>query len=287
MFVGWKFLTSTAHPLQTVPQAFPPEDSRPEKHEDAGSRTGPLSILVLGYVGGDDSGKITENLGQRSQSITLFHMPNGRRFMNALAIPPETPVATGTQDLTIGELLSSSDEATVADLVGSVESLLDTRVDHVMLLDYRGVVDMAEELDGVTLYDPEQTAEAQRHLSPEQFEALVEDSRQPYGGSAGDAGLYQIPVESQQEMILSVLNELRIADYDTDLGAMKKLGAVLQPSMAADEEFNTANLLRLGRSMRSIPPSNIVWCAMKTDQDSIEEYRQRFDENSATICEVG
>jgi LCP family protein required for cell wall assembly len=125
---------------------LPPEDTAGEKRpvkDPQADHT--LDYLLIGTDGGDPAGDV----GGRSDSIMMLHVNQSRDQAYVISIPRTTRVnIPGNGTKTINRAFEIGGPPMV---VRTVEKLTDTRIDHVVMIDFQGFVKLTQDLGGVTV----------------------------------------------------------------------------------------------------------------------------------------
>ncbi|MDH2442991.1 LCP family protein [Amnibacterium sp. CER49] len=149
-FLGWLSASYNTH-RQIVADPFPAPSERPVRAGGAAAQA--RRVLLLGSP--DASRKPTTLAsvrGQDSTTVTLIHVPSDRQRVWALSMLPSMVVAVpGHGRMPIGSTVRVGG---VALAVKAIESLLNTRVDHVAVVPAAGFGELASALGGVTVDNP-------------------------------------------------------------------------------------------------------------------------------------
>lgn len=117
-----------------------PESARPTKRE-----TGALNYVLLG----SDSRDTSDPGDGRSDSIMIVHLNDKRDHASIISFPRDMWVTIpGHGKDKINAAYSLGGPALA---VQTLESLTDTRMDHVVLVDFEGFIQLTEDLGGVTV----------------------------------------------------------------------------------------------------------------------------------------
>jgi len=153
--------------LRGLSDAFPLEETRPNALGENSDRA-PLSFLVLGVDGGGTGISDLEKIrGKRSDAMILVNISGNREEVTMVSL---------MRDLWVDIPGRGTDKINAAISIGgvplaveTVESLLDIRIDHVVLTDFEGLVGLADLVGGVGVDNPK--AFGSTHLRGKQFEA--------------------------------------------------------------------------------------------------------------------
>ncbi|MDN6638107.1 MAG: hypothetical protein L0L05_07200 [Yaniella sp.] len=149
VWVAVSTIRSSLHPLEVIEDPFPDEDTRPETSDES---RGPVNFLVFGQA------------ASSNQTLSIFHLADGRRRIDVVNFPAGTRLVTNLDDV----------EATLVE----VEELTGARMEHVMLWD----LDFLTEFESTDI-SPQELAEDPEALSADDVwtTALQEalDTRDP------------------------------------------------------------------------------------------------------------
>jgi LCP family protein required for cell wall assembly len=211
---GWSFLSAVneVDDLRAIPEAFPIEESRPEPAEVIEGNKAPVNVLVLGTdAGGTPLRNLEDIRGRRSDAMILVNISGDREHITMLSLMRDLWVEIpGRGDNKINAAMSFGG---VPLAVETVESLLDVRIDHVVVTDFDGLISVTDQVGGVTINNP--VGFSSSHMPGKYFEAgpqvmtgeeLLAFTRERYAFSDGD---YR-RVQNQRLALTSLL--LAVAD---------------------------------------------------------------------------
>lgn len=118
IWVAFTTIRSSFQPLSVIDDPFPDEDTRPEVSEDD---RGAVNFLVFGQA------------EQSNQTLSIFHLADGRRRIDVINVPTDMPTITDVDD--------------IAETLVEVEEFTGARMEHVMLWD----LEFLAELDDTTV----------------------------------------------------------------------------------------------------------------------------------------
>ena len=245
---------------------FPDEASRPEAVErPENAKHDAQNILLLGS---DIRGEISEDLddikGTRSDVMMIAHIPADRKSVQVMSIMRDNWVdipGHGMNKINAALALGGVPLA-----VQTVENIIETRIDHVAIIDFEGFKGLTDALGGVTVNNP--TAFKSSHGS--RFEAGNitldgEDAlafvRERYAFADGDYSR----AANQQKFMKAVI--AKVLSKDTLTNPAKVLDTVdaLSPFLTVDEGLNPTYLVKLGSSMPNIRPEDITFFTSPTN----------------------
>ena len=129
-------------------EVFPDEASRPSATPAEDGNPAAQNILLLGS---DTRGEVGDDLdavrGQRADTIMVAHIPANRQHVYVTSIMRDSWVQIpGHGEAKINAALSYGG---VPLMVQTVESLLNSRIDHVAIIDFEGFKGLTDALGGV------------------------------------------------------------------------------------------------------------------------------------------
>lgn len=229
---------------------------RPER-----STTDALHILVLGSDSRDPE---AADDTYRADTLMLLHVPSERQQAYIVSIPRDLWVhVPATPDGSAGGHEAKINAATalggVPLAVRTVEAYTDVRIDHVMMVDFAGFVEVTDALGGVEMHIPETIQSI--HGDNRVFEAGTQELtgeealdyiRQRYQFADGDF----TRMRNQQQFLGALM------DRATDTGTLAnpaKLNAFLRTATATltvDEEFS---LMDTAWALRHLRRDNLTF----------------------------
>jgi polyisoprenyl-teichoic acid--peptidoglycan teichoic acid transferase len=133
--------------LQHASDQLPAETPSANGETPRPKRTGEAINYVL--LGSDS--RSTESAGGRSDVLMVMHLSGDRESAYMISFPRDMYVPIpGHGKNKINAAFSFGGPSLT---VRTLESLLDTRMDHVALIDFEGFINLTEELGGVTVYN--------------------------------------------------------------------------------------------------------------------------------------
>lgn len=160
---AWKVEQSLIDNLVREDDSLPEEDdpSRPPAHTPEPGAKGPLNYLLLGSDSRDPSNADGDG---RSDTIMVAHLDADRQNAYLISFPRDMWVEIpGHGEAKINAAYSYGGSKLA---VRTVEELIDTRIDHVVLADFEGFISLTEDLGGVTINN-EHYSESHGYTYPE------------------------------------------------------------------------------------------------------------------------
>lgn len=252
---------------EKIAQAFPDESSRPEVRESA---TDAVNILLLGSDDRGGSGE-SENLegvpnAGRSDTMMLVHIPGDRKGVYVTSMMRDTWVEIPGQGQ--HKLNAAYSFGGVPLTVQTIETMLDTRVDHVASIDMEGFKGLTDAVGGVDIdvpiaFQPRHLPEhyfekGRQHMNGEQALAFV---RERYAFTDGD---YQ-RVKDQQLFLEAVIGKLLDRETLTNPGRISAVVNELSPYVGVDDSLNAFGLGQLGVSMGNVRKNDMHFFTLPTE----------------------
>ncbi|MFR9724713.1 LCP family protein [Streptomyces sp. MS19] len=242
------------------------ERSRP----NAAGQT-PLNILLLG----SDSREGAENAalggggdgGQRADVQILMHASADRSNVTLISIPRDTMVSIPEcTDPETGEVYPAVTKAAINSSLGhggpgctvaTWEELTGIPIDHFMMLDFAGVVSMADAVGGVPVCVDKNIADPDSHLRLPAGESVVEGeqalqwlrTRHAFGDGS-DVGR----TKAQQMYLSNMVDELQGSTSLTNTGQLMDLAEAATNALTVDHGLGSVQkLYDLGQDLRAVP----------------------------------
>jgi LCP family protein required for cell wall assembly len=244
---------------EVLTDVFPEEDQRP-----APSETGSTTVLLLGS---DTRGGIGETLssaeGDRSDVMLVIRISGNREHVTAMSIMRDMWVEIpGRGENKINAALALGG---VPLTVQTVENLLDTRIDHVAVLDFEGFAAITDVLGGVTVEN--ERAFTPRTLPQVSFprgevtlngEEALAYVRERMAFASGD---FQ-RVRNQQAYVRGLAKKVLDTNVIKDSARIKPLFQAMSPYFARDEGLTADLIIRIGGSLRNVTSDDIMFFTM-------------------------
>lgn len=251
---------------QVIEEAFPEEELRPVKNPDDGS----MNILLLGVDHGANGTETSDLLqaggtDQRSDSIMLMHIPEDRKGIYVMSVMRD--LYTDIPGYGSQKINSAMSLGGVPLIVQTLEGMLETKIDHVAMVDFNGFKDLTTALGGVTVKNDIEfysTDNKKYHypvgnvvLEGNQALRFVRE-RKPFVD-----GDYQ-RVRNQQKFIKAVMSELLSKDTLTNPATIFEVIDKVSPYLSLDNGFDSATAAGLGLQLKDLRASEIHMFTLPT-----------------------
>jgi LCP family protein required for cell wall assembly len=250
--------------VATIDNVFPSASARPAAPEGVAAKA--QNILVLGSDSrGELNTSIDDLTGQRSDVIMVVHIPADRKGIWVMSIMRDSWLEIpGHGQAKINAALSWGG-APLA--VQTVESLIQTRIDHVAVVDFEGFQAITDALGGVEIDNP--VAFASSKLKGHTFdvgkqivtgaEALAY-ARERYAFADGDF----TRVRNQQRFLKAMLSTVMSSRTVTNPGTLTRLIDAVTPWVAVDDGLDFAYLTALELQLRDLHGSDLTFFTLPT-----------------------
>ncbi|WP_151774528.1 LCP family protein [Streptomyces abyssomicinicus] len=250
----------------------------------------PLNILVLGSDDRNDPrnlklGGSKENVGQKPRADVqmLLHLSADRKSASMVSIPRDTMVNIPecrdaeegtTYPATYGMINSTLQRGGPGCTLSTWENLTGVYIDHWIVIDFIGVVEMADAIGGVDVCVEEnvwdRSTAAQRGGSGLKLEAgthpVKGEQALQWLRTRHAWGSDQMRAKAQQMYINSMMRELQEQNIFTDSGELMDLAEAATNALKVSEEIGSvAKLAGLAMEMKEIPINRITTTTMPND----------------------
>ncbi|MET7818389.1 LCP family protein [Micromonospora zamorensis] len=237
-----------------------PEESRPQA-----AVQGAMNILVLG----SDSRDPDATSGSRTDSIILAHIPKDRSTAQLISIPRDTWVSVprskdaknGGRDAKINAAYAWGG---VPLMVQTVEKFSGVRVDHVMIIDFAGFVEIIDALGGVdidsektftSIHEPYRTFKQGKQRM--NGEAALDYSRQRKQFADGDFAR----IKHQQQVIKAIMDRAVSGGILTNPARLNSFVKATSSAVSVDEKMS---LLDMATDLRNLRGGNLTFLTSPT-----------------------
>jgi LCP family protein required for cell wall assembly len=228
---------------------------RPQKLAD-----GTLNILMVG----SDSRAEDPAIGERSDTLVIMHIPASHDRAYLTSIPRDTWVhvplsADGQNGDTMAKINAAYAWGGLPLTVQTVEEFTGVRMDHVVVIDFSGFVEVVDALGGVDM-NVEQTITSIHppnrvfHAGPNTFngDEALDYVRQRYQFADGDFAR----MRHQQQFLKAVMDKAVSRGTVTNLGNFKDFVSSVANAITVDKDFS---LIDLGWQFHSLRSENLIF----------------------------
>ncbi|WP_280688052.1 LCP family protein [Kitasatospora sp. GAS204B] len=255
---------------------------------DAFGRT-PINIMVIGSdtrataadcaIGGDCA---NGGAGANADVEMVLHVSADRSNATVMSIPRDTmaqlPGCTDTQNHTSmkphRDIINSSLSYGPGCTVAAVHQLTGIPIDHFMMVDFSGVVQMSDAIGGVpvcvdnNVYDPYSHLKLKKGNHTLQGMAALQFVRTRHGfGDGSDLGR----TVAQHMFLSSMVRQLKSAGTLTNPAAVLSLANAATKALTVDDGLSgITNLVGLADDLNKVPANRITMTTMQNDPDTVK-----------------
>ncbi|GAA4677241.1 LCP family protein [Frondihabitans cladoniiphilus] len=253
--------------LTVIPDsvAFPDEKGRP-----AASTDGSKNVLLLGSDSRlePDEHDLTAKGDQRSDVMMLAHVPADGSGVQIASLMRDLYVPVpGHGQAKINAALAWGGTALS---IATVEGLLDTRIDHVAVIDFTGLADMTTALGGVWVDNKVPFTRADEYDTAGRYFAAGPIKLEGAGAlsfvrerKAFPTGDYQ-RVRNQQLLLKGMLDRAISRDVLADPSALASFATETSKSVTVDAGFSLPAMASLAWGLRGIDSADIDFFTLPT-----------------------
>ncbi|MFE0626446.1 LCP family protein [Streptomyces sp. NPDC058864] len=262
--------------------------------------TNALNVLLLGADGRNSEenlklggARYTKGEAPRADVIMLLHVSADRSNMSVVSIPRDTrvPIPECTDPKT-GKKFAPTTHAIINEslarggpgcTLATVQNLTKVYIDHWMMIDFAGVVKMADAVGGVEVCVKQPVWDHPTPQQPGGSGLKLEAGRQKITGKkalqwlrtrhAFESDLGR--AKAQHMYMNSMVRELRSQNVFTDGGRLRNLAEAATNALQVSEEIGTPKkLFELGMQLKSVPSDRITMLTMPpvTDTENDQHY---------------
>ncbi|MFD8078015.1 LCP family protein [Streptomyces sp. NPDC059718] len=262
--------------------------------------TNALNILLLGADGRNSAenlklggARYTKDEPPRADVIMLLHVSADRSNMSVVSIPRDTrvPIPKCTDPKT-GKKFAATTHAIINEslarggpgcTLATVQNLTKVYIDHWMMIDFAGVVKMADAVGGVEVCVKQPVWDHPTPQQPGGSGLKLEAGSQKITGKkalqwlrtrhAFESDLGR--AKAQHMYMNSMVRELRSQNVFTDGGRLRGLAEAATNALQVSEEIGTPKkLFDLGMQLKSVPSNRITMLTMPpvTDTENDQHY---------------
>ncbi|NGO73443.1 LCP family protein [Streptomyces sp. SB3404] len=257
-------------------------DSKLDKADPNAKGQTPLNILLLG----SDSRNSKENVklgGSRADATRkpladvqmLVHVSADRSNMSVVSVPRDTrttiPRCTDTDDGKVYPKVTNKINTSLQNggpgcTVATWEEMTGVPIDHFMMIDFSGVVSMADAVGGVPVCVNENVHDPKSKLKLEKGESTVKGKmalswlRTRHGfGDGTDIGR----ARAQHMYMNAMVRQLKAGTKLTDPGKLMSLAEAATKALTVDDGIDSVKkLYDLGNDLKKVPTKRITMATM-------------------------
>jgi LCP family protein required for cell wall assembly len=248
--VGW-WLRERIQTIDANIERFPtPDEQIPEAERPTVVAPDAENILLLGSDSRVSGGDPTQwHFGaQRTDAIMVLHIPSDRSGAYVVSIPRDSWVSIPDRQgkAKINAAFSYGGPTL---MVRTLERLTGVRIDHTVIVDFEGFVDITDRLGGV---DINVAGEGMKHLNGADALAYVRTRKTLANGDFDR-------VKRQQNWIRTIMAEMLTKDMARNPKRLLDSLTSLSRNVATDDAFSIEDMRDLGWSMRSVRSSDVTF----------------------------
>ena len=233
------------------------ENSRPAPSTpQPGQNAPPVTFLLLGSDTRDHPAP-GQDPGSRSDATMLFRLSGDRQHAQVISIPRDSWVPIPGHGVSKINAAYSWGGTPLA--IQTVEQLTGVRIDHVVAIDFDGIIKVTDELGGVdvnvaqtTSWGPYTFHAGMNHLNGDQARWYV---GQRYGLPGGDFDREK----RQQQYLKSMFGKLFSSGTFSSPTQLDAALRTVTGAVAVDSSLSNTDLVGLAYSGRSLRPENIQY----------------------------
>lgn len=292
---GWALYAKLSSNI-TADDAAARELARYERERPTALVRGAQNILLIGSDtrAGDGNAQYGRDLGsERSDTTILLHLAADRRSATAVSLPRDLMVdipgcqkADGSRSEPVFAMFNHAFQVGgSACTIRTVEKLTDVRIDHHVVVDFRGFKEMVDAVDGVQvcLKEPIDDKAAKVKLPAG---SVMLDGEQALGfvrarKTLGD-GSDTERMERQQRFLGALVNKVRSSDVLLNPGKLYPVLDAATSSLTTDPELATLRgLYQLVRGLRTIPVKQVQFLTVPRESYVYDTNRDQLVEPEA------
>lgn len=247
-----------------IDDAFPDDALRPPVAEIEGPA--PQNILLLGSdTRGSIAGALEGAKGTRSDTMMIVHVSGDRQSIQVMSLMRDFWVdIPGHGKAKLNAALAYGG---IPLAVQTIEGIIDSRIDHVAIVDFEGFEGITNALGGVTVDNPTAfTSTDAYHFRFDKGPIRLDGKmaltfvRERHAFVDGD----YTRVRNQQLFIKAVMRDTLSKETLTNPVTISNLVGAIAPFMAVDEGLNSGYAASLGFELRDIRVDDVTFFTMPT-----------------------
>ena len=293
--VGWRAVNNLADNITTIDVTNDLGNDRPvEQAPEQVEEYDPVNILIMGtdtrtgQGGGFGNPGTTASGRGHSDTTILLHIAGDRKSAIALSIPRDTwltrPVCKGT-GTTEGKFNEAFSIGGPACTIKTVESLTDVRIDHFVVVDFKGFIGVVDALGGVEICLKEAVDDKNSKLKLSKGTHLLDGetslafarTRKTLGDGSDISR-----IDRQQAFLSSVVRKATQQNVLTDLPTLYNVLDSVTKSLTTDPDLGSVDKLKdLALSMQGLTPSKVKFVTLpwvsRGDGENVLMYEPRAE----------
>ncbi|RBY74860.1 LytR family transcriptional regulator [Blastococcus sp. TF02-09] len=229
-------------------------EARPAPATPATGSGDPVTILLVGSDTRSE-GEQGVDPGGRSDAIMIARFSADREHAQLVSIPRDSWVDIPGRGL--NKINASYAFGGPSLLIETVEQLTQVRIDHYVVIDFEGLIQVTDDLGGVDVVVAETTTNGNstftagvNHLDGEQARVYLAQRKNLPGGDFDR-------VKRQQQYLKAMFSKLFTADTFTDPGRLDSAMRTVTSAVTIDDSLSNTDLLRLAYSLRGLTPDEV------------------------------
>lgn len=280
--------------VDKIVDAFPEESLRPPVAAGDGPKA--QNILLLGSDSrGEIGGDLDDTTGTRSDTMMIVHISADREDIQVMSLMRDFWVDIPGYGQ--AKLNAAMAYGGVPLAVQTIEGIIDSRIDHIAMVDFEGFKDITDALGGVKVNNPAafstygnpsyDYAKGAITLSGERALPFV---RERHAFADGDF----TRVANQQLFIRAVMSQVLSKETLTNPATISNLVSAIAPYMVVDEGLNSSYAVSLGLEMRNLRVDDVSFFTMpslgtgtegsqsvvKVNWDEVPKIQQAFKDDT-------
>ena len=241
--------------LGRIPDAFAGLRERPGQAEnDDGSRA--VDVLLVGTSNEAGSSSVPAprwaSDARSTTSISVLHLDGDRRGAALISLPADAPVASHTQaggraaggSRTLGATLNDSRPA---ETVRGVEELTGVRIDHLMVMDWKGYAELTDIVGGVDVLVPDSADES---TSTQVRETLDGEGALAYVGENDLPGGDRAQIDRQQYFLQMMMSDVLHQELRREPFTLYRALDAASRHLAVEDGWSSGDMRNLVVSLR-------------------------------------
>lgn len=247
---GWYLRDSLQTIDQNIERFTAPDVQIPEAQRPVVIAPEATNILLLGSdsrISAGDPSQWTFG-AQRTDAIMVLHIPANRKSAYIVSIPRDSWVSIPNRK-DKAKINAGFSYGGPTLMVQTVEKLTGIRLDHVVIIDFDGFVDLTDKLGGV---DIDVAGEGMQHMNGADALAYVRVRKTLPNGDFDR-------VKRQQNWIRTVMSDMLSKDMAKSPKTLMDSLKTLSKNVATDDALSIEEMRDLGWSMKSVRAKNVTF----------------------------